>query len=194
MTTKTVRHKTNPFVHDMLIPVGKKNVRISKLGEDENVLVNTSTGEVSGTHVVAYRNIDKAKFVKAFADYMAFTFDLTRAGNKALKVVMWAVKEVGMGKDQVVLDKFTLEDFLEAHIDSEPPLKLSYPTYQRGLAELEKAKIIAKTQRVGHYFINPDVIFNGDRKVAFSTVLEVNPEPEGDTHTQQDLLDRIEAE
>jgi len=150
VATKSVRHKTNPFVEGMMIPVGSKNVRISTLGKDDNVLVNQATGEVTGTHVVAHKKVDTEKFVKTFADYMAFTFDLTRAGNKSLRVVMWAMKEQSISKDTVLLDKYTLEDFLSDHGFSDKEggntPGLSYPTFTRGLAELEKAKIIAKNR------------------------------------------------
>ena len=64
-----------------------------------------------------------------------------------------------------------LEEFTEAHTGKEPPLRLSTATFLRGLAELVKAQIIAKTMRQGWYFINPNFIFNGDR-VAFTTVIE----------------------
>lgn len=177
------RHKTNPFIKDMVIPVGGKDVRISTLGRDNNILVNQATGEVTGTHIIARKRVDKEKFVKTFADYMSFTFDLTKAGNKALRVVMWALQEQAIAKDIVVLDKFTHEDFLEHYgfgIDDSQKSKsdvpaLSYPTFTRGLAELERAKIIAKSMRIGHYFINPRCMFNGDR-VAFSTVIELAKE------------------
>ena len=128
MATKTQRHSTNPFTENMLIELGSKNVQIS-LGKDNNVLINESTGEVMGTHVVAKKRVDSTKFVKTFADYMAFTFDLTKAGNKALRVVMWAVKETAIGKDVVALDKYTLEEFLKIHENIDPPLKLTYPTF-----------------------------------------------------------------
>ncbi|MFY0838350.1 hypothetical protein ACA371_28650, partial [Klebsiella pneumoniae] len=52
-----------------------------------------------------------------------------------------------------------------------PPLRLSLATMKRGINELEKAKIIAKTMRKSFYFINPNFLFNGDR-VAFTTVIE----------------------
>ena len=171
----------------MLIPIGSKQVQISTLGQDDNILVNQSTGEVNGTHVVAYKRVDKQKFVKTFADYMAFTFDLTKAGNKALRVAMWAVKEHAQGKDVVALDKLTLADFLKSHQHIEPPLKITLPTFNRGLGELVSAKIIAKTIRIGSYYINPDVMFNGSR-VAFSTVIEHEDIRKGDTHLQQELL------
>lgn len=171
MTTKSTRYRTNPFAKDMLIPVGSKSVRITSLGRDDNILVNQATGEVTGTHVVARKKVDTEKFVKTFADYMAFTFDLSKAGNKALRVVMWALKESSVNKDTVVLDKYTHEQFLSMHAENDPPLTLSYPTFTRGLGELEKAKIIAKTIRSGTYFINPQCMFNGDR-VAFTTLIE----------------------
>lgn len=188
----TVRHKTNPFVENMLIPVGTKRVRISALGKDDNIIINQKTGEVTGTHVVATKRVDTTKFVKTFADYMSFTFDLTRAGNKALRVVMWAMQEQALGKDIVVLDKLTHEGFLDAHGFSdgegdggdEKIPALSYPTFTRGLGELEKAQIIAKTMRLGHYFINPSCMFNGDR-VAFTTVIE---RKKRDTNEEQQEL------
>ena len=167
MATKSIRHRKNPFVEDMMIPVGKKSVRISKMGKDSNVLVNQSTGEVSGTHVVAHKKVDTERFVKTFSDYMAFTFDLTKAGNKALRIVMWAMTDQAVGKDVVILDRYTHEDFMSNH----EGLTISYPTFTRGLSELEKAKIIAKTVRAGSYFINPSCMFNGDR-IAFTTLIE----------------------
>jgi hypothetical protein len=184
MTTKTTRYEHNPFLKDLEISVGSKNVRISTLGKDDHIVVNQATGEVTGTHVVARKKVDTNKFVKTFADYMAFTFDLSKAGNKALRVVMWAMQEQAISKDSVVLDKYTHSQFLASYSGK---LELSYPTFARGLSELEKAKIIAKTLRVGTYFINPQCMFNGDR-IAFTTLIE--RAPEGDSHLQQDLLEK----
>jgi hypothetical protein len=168
-----VRHKTNPFLENMVIPIGGKSVKISALGKDDNILVNQHTGEVTGTHVVARKRVDKEKFVKTFADYMAFTFDLTAAGNKTLRLVMWAVQEQAQNSDVVTLDKYTRQDFLK--IPEFENLNFSEKTYLRGLSELVRAQIIAKTIRSGRYFINPNCMFNGDR-VAFSTVIEKESE------------------
>ena len=139
------------------------------MGHDNNVIINQSTGEVTGTHVVARKKIDSTKFLKVFADYMATTFDLCKAGNKALRVLMWAMQEKSINKDIVTLDSHTLFDFLRAHEDHH--FNLSMPTFKRGLAQLEKAKIIAKAMRRGDYYINPQIIFNGDR-IAFTTIIE----------------------
>ena len=171
MTIKTIRHKQNPFIDEMTINLAKKQVKISTLGEGDNILVNNETGEISGTHVVAYKKVDSTKFVKTFADYMSFTFDLSKAGNKALRVVMWAMQKDAIDTDILNLDKYTLENFIEKHKSIDPPMTLSLATFGRGLAEIEKAKIIAKSQRRGIYFINPNCMFNGSR-IAFTTLIE----------------------
>ena len=102
---------------------------------------------------------------------IALTFDLTSPGIKAFNVLCWAVQVGALAKDEVALDSFTLDEFLAAHEGRKPPLKTSLWRRSRGLAELETAKLIAKTLRKGRYFINPSFVFNGDR-VAFSTVIE----------------------
>lgn len=80
--------------------------------------------------------------------------------------------EKSIEKDLVPLDKWVLEEFLEdANDERDPPIKLSQPTFFRGLVELEKAQIIAKSIRQGQYFLNPNFAFNGDR-VAFTTLIE----------------------
>ena len=113
MATKTERHAQNPFLQSMMIPIGKKSVQLSRLGKNDNVLIDKRTGEISGTHVVAHKKVDTEKFIKTFSDYMAFTFELTKSGNKALRIVMWAMSEQSTNKDTVILDKYTHKDFIE---------------------------------------------------------------------------------
>lgn len=185
MSEKTpIRYESNPFLSEMTFNLANKNIKITAgngLGIDENIVINQKTGEVAGTHVVAHKKVDSTKFVKAFADYFSFTFDLTKAGNKALRVVMYALSNTSISKDVVILDNHTRESFLKKHQGIEPPLTLSEPTFRRGLSELEKAKVIAKTMRKGSYYINPSVMFNGDR-IAFSTIIE-----KGEQQTEMEL-------
>ena len=165
------RYKTNPFVDGMIIPIKGKRIKLSKLGRDDNVLINQGTGEVLGTHVTTYKKVDGEQFVKLFTANIALTFGLSAAGIKAFSVVLWTVQRGAISRDEVSLDALQLEEFMENHSDQEPRLKLSEGTFWRGLAELVNAQIIAKTMRQGRYFINPNFIFNGDR-IAFTTVIE----------------------
>ena len=174
------RYTTNPFLEGMVVPVKGKSVKLSRLGTDDNVLVNQATGEVQGTHVVTYKKVDQEQFVKLFTANIALTFDLNAAGIKAFNILTWAVQSQGMGRDEVDLDQYTLEAFLANH----PGANLSIATLRRGLRALEAANIIARTRRAGRYFINPNFIFNGDR-VAFTTLIERKKATEED---QLDLL------
>lgn len=167
-----IRYKNNPFLSDLVVNLREKKVRLGPLGKDSHVLINESTGEVRGTHMVTYRSVDNEQFVKLFTRNIALTFDLTSPGIKAFNVLCWAVQMGALAKDEVALDSIALEDFLNAHKDRTPPLKdFSIATFKRGLNELETAKLIAKTVRKGRYFVNPSFIFNGDR-VAFTTVID----------------------
>lgn len=165
-----VRYKINPFVENMTINTKNKQVRIAKISD--SILVDTTTGVSSTTHLVSVKKVDKSKFVKVFAENIALTFGLTAAGIKSFGVLMDVVsKTESINKDQVLLDQYSLKDFNEKN-DMQ---NFSIPTFQRGLKELENAQIIAKTIRKGWYFINPNFVFNGDR-IVFSTIIEAEEE------------------
>lgn len=164
-----IRHENNPFVENMVVPIKGQRVKLSRMGRDDNVLVNQHTGEMQGTHVATYRKVDSEQFVKLFTQNIGMIFDLKTAGIKAFNVLIWVLQEKSIDKDLVPLDKLVLEDFLAEN--KERKLQMSQSTFWRGLAELEGAQIIAKHLRQGWYFINPNFCFNGDR-IAFTQVIE----------------------
>lgn len=169
--SRVVRYEKNPFLEDMIVPVKGQKVQLSRLGKDDNVLVNNATGEVQGTHVTTFRTVDADQFVKLFAQNIALTFDLKASGIKAFNVMLWILQNKAIDRDVIPLDKFVLAEFLENHNNRKPPVSLSIATFARGLAELEAAKIVAKHMRPGFYYINPNFCFNGDR-IAFTTMIQ----------------------
>jgi len=186
------RYKTNPFLPNMIIPVKDRQVKLSPLGKDSNILVNQSTGEVYGTHITSYKRVDGEQFVKIFTANIGLTFDLSAAGIRALNVLIWVVQHSAISKDEVDLDTLILSDFTDAHINDKKPLKLSLATFKRGITEMEKAQIIAKTMRKGRYFINPNFIFNGDR-IAFTTLIE-RKKPTEEQKPAEEQTDWIEQQ
>ena len=68
-----------------------------------------------------------------------------------------------MNKDVVILTEITLAEFLEDEINKGNKFVLSRPTFTRGISELIKSNILARCERAGDYFINPNFVFNGDR-------------------------------
>jgi hypothetical protein len=183
------RYKTNPFLENMIVPIKGRQVQISRLGKDNNILLNQSTGEVFGTHVSTYRPVDGEQFIKLFTANIGLTFELSSAGIKTFSVLLWAVQNRALAKDEVDLDAPVLDEFMQAQTQS---LKLSLPTFLRGLAELVKAQIIAKTIRRGRYFINPNFVFNGDR-IAFTTIISRRKQNGHDPNTI-DFIDRVSDE
>ena len=169
--SQVVRHSKNPFIQDMVVPVKGQRVQLSRIGKDDNVLINNATGEVQGTHVTTFRQVDSEQFVKLFTQNIALTFDLKAAGIKVFNVMMWTLQNKALGGDVIPLDKYVLAEFLESQSKRKPPVSLSSATYARGLAELEHAQIIAKHIRPGFFYINPNFCFNGDR-IAFTTLIQ----------------------
>jgi len=160
------RYSENPFREGMVLNFTSKQVKVSSIGKDDSIIVNQSTGEINGTHVVTYKKVDSEEFVKLFSRNIALIFNLNSAGIKAFNVLVWMMQQKGIDRDIVSLDSFALSDFLK-----ENDVKLSLATLVRGLNDLVKSKIIAKTRRKGDYYINPNFIFNGNR-IAFTTAIE----------------------
>ena len=96
--TTSLRYAENPFIEDMIVPVRDQQVKLSRLGKDDNILINQTTGEVQGTHVTTYKKVDADKFVKLFAANIAMTFDLNAAGIKVFNVLIWIVQNKAIGK------------------------------------------------------------------------------------------------
>jgi len=162
------RFDKNPFLDDMILNFTSKQVKISAIGNNDNVIVNQTTGEIKGTHIVTYKKVDSEEFIKLFTKNIALTFELNAAGIKSFNVLIWTMQQKAIDRDIVTLDSYTLNDFLDVN-----HLSLSSATFSRGLTELVKSKILAKTRRKGDYYINPNFIFNGNR-IAFTTAIELN--------------------
>ena len=83
---ETIRYEENPFIEGMVVPIKGQKVQLSRLGRDDNVLVNQATGEVQGTHITTFKRVDSEQFVKLFTANIALTFELGAAGIKAFGV------------------------------------------------------------------------------------------------------------
>lgn len=165
--TEIQRYKENPFIEELNINVRSKNVKVSKLGKRDNInLINNDTGEHHGTYIGTTKKVDEEQFLKLFTGNIAMTFDLKSAGIKSFNVLCFVMQNTAIEKDKIFIDKHVLEDFNEVHNK-----KLSKAVLYRGLVELIKNKIIARSKREGEYFINPAFVFNGDR-IIFQTIIE----------------------
>ena len=45
--TTSLRYAENPFIEDMIVPVRDQQVKLSRLGKDDNILINQTTDRKS---------------------------------------------------------------------------------------------------------------------------------------------------
>nr|CDP79597.1 Rep related protein [Bartonella schoenbuchensis]CDP79662.1 Rep related protein [Bartonella schoenbuchensis] len=148
---QTMRYADNPFDADRVLPINKKWIQISRLSHP--------TSKNKGTHITTYKQANHKQFVMQSIDAIKKIFELKIAGVKAFRVLMWLFQSKTISNNPVLLNKFVLEDYLKSQ---EEKITLSHSTFLRGLVELEKANIIARSFHRGWYFINPNFVFNGN--------------------------------
>lgn len=163
--------KSNPFTQEFEIKTKKKMI---KIGQGKQ-LVDRRTGELENvTQIVSYREVDDDEFVKFYTSNIALTFDLSPSGNKAFQLVMRVAQKEAIGRDEIYLSDEVVESFV-----SEFKVKLSISTFRRGLKNILESQILAKSTKTNVYYINPNLIFNGDR-IAFTQAVKLRQKDQGE--------------
>jgi hypothetical protein len=148
------KYSTNPFIGEELFQIdkGKKTVIA---GTTKQVLVDTDTGNVEGiTLLHKYKEIDKEAFVKLFIKEIEALFGLSKTG---LKVFGYILQSLRINEGTIYLNLIDVMAYCG--------YKSKMQCY-RGLGELLANKIIAMSDQPNLWFINPKIVFNGDR-IAF---------------------------
>jgi hypothetical protein len=146
------KHAENPFKGFALALSTKK---ASYANQDRNIsIVNETTGETISevTHMSTFYKVDNAKFTKIYQGGLQAIFGLKSPGMKVLKIVLEQLS-LTPGRDEISL----------SYVMASSDIKQS--TYTRGVRELVEAKIIAPAFIPARWYINPTIIFNGDRLV-----------------------------
>ena len=150
------RNKENPFMKQAIEDIKNHVVKKykSSTGSDKKAVVavaDTDTGEVFRTSFIRQIEVDEEQFAKLYLNNFAAFFDLSQAAIRVFGYIMTCMKP----KNDMIM--FILEDCLEY------TKYTSKGTVYRGLAELVKAEIIARGINENLWFINPLIVFNGDR-------------------------------
>ena len=150
------RNKENPFMKQAIEDIGNHVVKKykSSTGSDKKAVVAfayTLTGEGYLTSFIRQIEVDEEQFAKLYLNNFAAFFDLSQAAIRVFGYIMTCMKP----KNDMIM--FILEDCLEY------TKYTSKGTVYRGLAELVKAEIIARGINENLWFINPLIVFNGDR-------------------------------
>ncbi len=145
-------NKENPFINDELVLQTKdKRVRVG-LKLDDTRIADPDTGEMRQVygHIYTKTLVDSGRFIKLYVNSMSSIFSLQKAGGKVLTYIC---QNLGIGQDYVDID---IKDCMFI-------LGYTRQSVYNGLDNLLLAGIIARSNSRVRYWINPNVIFNGNR-------------------------------
>mgnify|MGYP002899819288 CR=1 FL=1 len=118
--------------------------------------VDPNSGEIFQTSFLRRVEIDEDQFTKLYVKNLGALNDLSNAGIRVLNYIMTIVKPNAV---DVIIRRDKCMEFCK--------YKTLKPIY-KGLAELVNAQIIARSWSEDIFFINPLVLFNGNR-IVFAT-------------------------
>ncbi len=171
ITNTGERFPENPFLDYLEIKEKDKMI----FAKTDSQAVNKKTGEIMGQQIVAtFKKVDAQQFVKIFTDKISHILELTKAGHKLLILVLSHIQATAMNSDMFFL---SLADAQK--IAAQINIPLSRMTFERGIQDLIKNGLIARHYNQNMYFINPAIIYNGDRtKITFVEQYEIVSEEE----------------
>lgn len=181
------RFPTNPFLD--FVEIKNKDKMI--FAKTDSQALNTTTGEIMGQQLVAtFKKVDTSKFVKIFTDKISHILNLSKAGHKMLIIILSHIQATAINEDTFILS-FTDAQLVakKLNMKKQKPF-ISKTTFDRGIRDIIKHGLIARHYNQNMYFINPAIIYNGDRnKITFVEQYEIMPLEE---FVQQDLLSSLE--
>lgn len=153
---------SNPFIPGMVgtAKVGRSDVKYAQASVP---ILNHATGEVRtviGNAWKVNKRQDQTEFSKLFRDGLPVLAGLSKTG---MLVFLYFVSELQKKKDTVIFDPREASKFAG--------VKFKHHLYN-GIRSLLDNGVIAKTMDTGVYFINPGIIFNGDRMPLIREVVD----------------------
>lgn len=159
--TTMPKYTENPFLAEtaQLTTTKTRTVYTKKI--KDNALISQmnalETPKDDGEWSFCYRQeIDTNEFVKLYAEGLSEIMDLTSAGTKVFKIIygqLYGAK--GQDKTQIILNY--------AMLSEKDRKKCAESTFQRGIKDCIKHRLIAQSVIPSIYFVNPSYIYNGSR-------------------------------
>jgi intergrase/recombinase len=182
---KYIMNNKNPFIEKAINEINDNIVKKYKnaTGTDKKAILQAfdpKTGEMLGhTTFVRQIEVDEDQFTKVYLSQFHSFFDL---GTQGIRVFGYIMSKLIIGQDMFI---FILNDVME------------YTKYTSkssvfiGIGQLLKAEIIARGPSDSLYYINPLVIFNGNRVTYARTYVKKQKESKLDPK-QTSLFGQIE--
>lgn len=160
------RYSENPFLAEegFRVPVKNKREELTTMGP---AALMVDGQQIAVAQVVKTKVVDADRFVKVFVEHLTGFYDLTPASLRLLTVLLTVLSETRhMNTDKVTLTEAIMAKTMQQH--GQRPI--SSASYYRAINELIAAGFIAPTDTPPLFFLNPAVLFNGDR-IRFVTEL-----------------------
>ncbi|WP_232550600.1 hypothetical protein [Klebsiella pneumoniae] len=156
----------NPFCFETEIKIEtrKRNLTVSRGTE---LIERKDTSKTYFANIVHTQQVDKEEFIKLYTSQIKAYFDLTKTAYKVFFIFL-RIYQDAIGKDHFYLSckkAMSLAEKIDHFI-------LSESIFYRGIKELIEKRIIAKTNEKNWYFINPAIVFNGDRARFVSEIIK----------------------
>lgn len=154
-------HSINPFLTGVVEAIAPSKTR-KVAGFKFQDVVNTETGEVDKQTMMVLatrKEVDKAEFAKVFRHQFQAFFGLSKA---SLDVLDYISDNLRYNNDRICL---LIPDIVEQK-------NISTSTVYRSLYQLIEKELIAKADKLGIYYINPQVFFKGDRVVLINEYIK----------------------
>ncbi|MEG8840708.1 hypothetical protein [Klebsiella quasipneumoniae] len=156
----------NPFCFETEIKIEtrKKNLTVSRGTE---LIERKDTSKSYFANIVHTQEVDKEEFIKLYTSQIKAYFDLTKTAYKVFFIFL-RIYQDAIGKDHFYLSckkAMSLAEKIDHFV-------LSESIFYRGIKELIEKRIIAKTNEKNWYFINPAIVFNGDRARFVSEIIK----------------------
>lgn len=152
-------YKENPFL-EAVEPSMRRRTEV--LYDGKQAVIHRDTGEVQEDQLAVARIkwVEAEQFVKVYTANMAVFFDLSKPAQRVCEFMVDVMsKRQFMGQDQIPL---YIDDYI--NFCQETNRKgANKQSFNIGMRELATKALVAKSSRRDNWFINPAVIFNGDR-------------------------------
>lgn len=158
----------NPFLGGVGYNTRKKT---EVLYDGKQAIIQQETGEIieDSLAIARVKIVDSDQFIKLYLENLWVFFDLGKSAQKVAEFVLNQVGRRAVGRGEVLLLFAEYEDYFRGRSGG------TRATYMRGQQELAQKNLIAKSPTSNIWWINPAVIFNGDRSRFITEIRKAKP-------------------
>ncbi|EHG4045343.1 hypothetical protein P4Q63_005305 [Salmonella enterica] len=177
----------NPLLseRELTIEIKNKKLVMSRIPE----LGMGFYGKEYIANIVHRQEVEVEEFIKLYTSKIKDYFELTKSAYKVFVIILH-IRQGIKDKDYIYLSCKKAISFSES-LDCS---MISESIFYRGVKELIDKKIVAKTNEKNWYFINPSVVFNGNRTRFVTEIIkkkdDVNVERSSKGITRYDAMVR----